>query len=247
MVLTTRKRDISKLRSTIKNIVIAGSILMVIIYSWTYFSRLFSGESMVKAKIIHLNEQIVTDKIITESEVKARVEKEFTYNTYANVDKTYIKLGQRVKSGQLLMRLQSDDADKTLKTTHKKYIESTEKLKDLENTYNTTKLLYQKDLASQESVITSKRDFNRYKKDTYTSSVTNYEDAKEAIDQLKIIAPFSGWITDQKKFDGDLVVKNEHILTLSKISDLYARFYVSKIYAERLSHNMKINYFSRSN
>ena len=247
MVVSTRKRDMRKMKENIRNIVITGLVLLTVYYGWSYFSRLFSGDSIVKAKLIQLKTHVITDKIITESEVKARTEKEFTYNTYATVDKSFIKVGQQVTKGKLLIQLQSDEADKKLKASRKKYTVSTEKLKNLENVYNTARLLYQKDLSSQESVITAKRKYERFRKDTYTSHTTEYEDAKDAISRLKITAPFSGWITDQKKFDGDLIVKNEHILTLSKLSDLYARFYVSKMYAEKLSPHMKITYFSRSN
>ncbi len=221
-------------------------LLLLAYWAWKSYGNMLTGDGVIEGNIARPTTKLVTSKIVTECEIKARVAKEYSYPEIAKIEKFNFQVGSPVKKGDLLVTLSSDAITQKYAAAQKDLSEAKGTLASMREDVRSSKLLYQKDLESQSSFIDKKKSMEKYENEKYRQTIAAFEQAANDREKLRIYSVFDGFITEQSKFDGDLVVKDEPILTVSKIEDLYSRFYISKIYRNNIREGMYVTYYNSS-
>lgn len=228
-----------------KRIILSASLIMIFIVYMVLknFVGLFTGREVIEGYLVSVKNKKIISKIIAVAEVQAREKRSPTFSGYGKVKKISVKVGTKVKPGDHLVSIESTDVERKYKTYHSKLKEVKTKLKERKDTYHNTLILYKKDLASQSKVLKTKNDYFKYKAETYTNALNKFKEAEQEIKNLKIYSKLGGYVTEVNRYQGDMLVKNEPILVITKLDDLFARFYVSKAYRNKLKKNMIANYY----
>lgn len=223
-----------------------GIVILLLYWAWKSYGNMLTGDGVIEGNMAHPTSKVVTNKIVTECEIKARVSKEYAYPEIAKIEKFSYQVGTQVKKGDLLVRLSSDAINQKYAAAQKDLAEVKGTLAGMKEDVRSSKLLYQKDLESQSSFIDKKKSLDKFENEKYRQATAAFEAAANDMQKLNIYSEFDGYITEQSKFDGDMVVKDEPIITVSKVEDLYARFYVSKIYRNNIRDGMMVTYYNTS-
>lgn len=243
-VVQTRKTKIQRFLKKIIKWSSWAALIFVAYWAWKSYGNMLTGDGVIEGNIVHPANKVVTNKIVTECEIKARTSKDYAYPEIAKIEKFNVQVGTQVKKGDLLVTLSSDAINQKFTSAQKDLAEAKSTLAAMQEDVRASKLLYQKDLESQSSFLDKKKSLDKFENEKYRQSIAAYEQAANDREKLRIYADFDGYVTEQNKFDGDLVVKDEAILTVSKIEDLFSRFYVSKIYRNNIKEGMIVTYYS---
>lgn len=203
-----------------------------------------SGKDVIEGVAARVEHRDVASVIIGTSEIKARVYEDYKSPAMSTVKRMLVKVGQKVEADTVLAELESQDARTRYETAIKDMAKAKTTLKDSQEKYSAAVMLYKKDLTSQEQVLEARKNLLQYKNETYTDTVKKLEQATKDYHALRILANFSGYVTEIAKQEGDLAPKDETIITVTKLEEFYARFFVSKIFRDRLKEGLPVEFFS---
>lgn len=143
------------------------------------------------------------------------------------VEKIAVKNGQLVKQGQLLFRLDNNQAKAKLSVQQVALAEAKATLKRYQK-------LYQKNLISKQS-------FNEYMA-TYKEDVAKAKSSKAVLQYKAVIAPFNGYVEYRQVNLGDYVKAGQPLIRLVDTQDLYVGYALPSKYSAlvKLGQSVKI-------
>ncbi|WP_319381363.1 efflux RND transporter periplasmic adaptor subunit [Thiomicrorhabdus sp.] len=133
--------------------------------------------------------------------------------TYGKVQQILYLEGSRVEKGQLLLKLSIEDRAVKLKRAQAKTLET-------KNKYQATRDLKKKGFSAQTSLDALLA--------TYEAAKAEENILRQEIDQLKVRAPFSGVISEQKVELGDYIFKGNELYELIDTHSMVASVAVSQ-------------------
>lgn len=138
----------------------------------------------------------------------------------AQIEKIYVKKGERVSAGQLLVQLNDDVILNS--------VAQLEKALDLTTTlYEKQKRLWEKEIGSEVEFLTAKN--------SKESLESQLKSAKGQLKMTKITAPFDGIIDEIFHKEGELAVPGYQVLQLVNLNRLYVNADISESYLSKIS------------
>lgn len=170
----------------------------------------------------------------------------------------FVTEGQNVKKGDILGRLEGKELDAKLKTVNASLKEAQEQYTLAQKTYTRIKTLYEDGIIPKQQY-----DETEYKYNASLQKVNAVQGQKNEImayyDELTIVAPIDGEVTQIISNPGELVATGYPIITLLDLNDMWAVFNIRedllnnfhkdkdiKIYVPALKNtfDMKITYIA---
>ncbi len=120
------------------------------------------------------------------------------------IEGVFFDINGRVKKGDVLAVIEPDQFKTQLKEAQAKYNKASAELKLNKDSFNSDKVLYQKNLISKQEYKTSK---TRYQSALalFQEATTNIESARQNLDKTKIRAPISGTVMSKNVSTGQMV------------------------------------------
>lgn len=137
-----------------------------------------------------------------------------------------ITAGQRVKQGEVLLELDSKDADLAVKVARNKLVEA-KRLSDRAD------VLRNKKITAQANVDDAKNLYNRAR--------IELDQAKEALSKRRVIAPFDGIVGIPKVELGDRITATTELITLDDRREILIEFEVPELYMTRISLGQQVS------
>lgn len=135
------------------------------------------------------------------------------------------RAGDRVKNGEVILRLDNSDAKLAVEVAKTALLEA-------ERLSNRAATLRGKKITSQANVDDAKNRFNRAK--------LELDQAEEMLSKRTVIAPFDGILGIPKVELGDRVTSATEIITLDDRSEILIEFEVPELYLARISLGQKV-------
>ncbi|HAR63755.1 MAG: hypothetical protein DKM50_01170 [Candidatus Margulisiibacteriota bacterium] len=218
-------------------------IVFILIKTGLSHRYLFSSGSTVDGKVTRLERHDVVSNIITSCEIIPRTQQELKIAGNGIVKKIHVNVGNKVKKGTLLAEMESKDIYGELSIATGMLNKASRELAIKKNYYDSAKIKYKKDLISLKEVIEAKQDLKSTEEDSFQSAQNKYSEVMKKISTLKLYSDISGYVTQVNKSEGDLAIADEPVIVITKLDDLYARFYVSDLYQGKIKENMNVRFF----
>lgn len=138
----------------------------------------------------------------------------------------HVSEGQRVKKGQLLVSLNTDVTEKSIKEV-KTSLELTEKL------YEKQKELWDQEIGTEVQFLQSKS--------AYESTLARLETLEEQLDMARVKAPFSGIVENIMVKEGELAMPGGRLLHLVNLSNLKIKARISENYLNSIHPGDKVD------
>ena len=241
---TKKKNFLKRFFSKSRYFILGALAFFLLYFFWTKFGYILKGQGIIEGKAVTITQRQVVNNLEISAEIKPHITKTYTAFAFSTVENVPVKAGQYVKKGDLLIQLSSDDLNRALKIAESAYRSAKDRLNTAQTDYESTKLLYLKNLESQNKVLSSKQKYEKYLNEDFPKVKQAYEDAVNNIAELSISATITGFVTEVNKFKGDLVPKNDPLITVSQLTGLYARFYISQFYLGKFKSGTKVNFYA---
>ncbi|MBT7088249.1 biotin/lipoyl-binding protein, partial [bacterium] len=204
---TKKKNFLKRFFSKYRYFILGALAFFLLYFFWTKFGYILKGQGIIEGKAVTITQRQVVNNLEISAEIKPHITKTYTAFAFSTVENLPVKAGQYVKKGDLLIQLSSDDLNRALKTAESAYRSAKDKLNALQVEYESTKLLYLKNLESQNKVLRTKQQYEKYLNEDFPKVKQSYDDAINNEEELSIKATISGFVTEVNKFKGDLVPK----------------------------------------
>lgn len=154
----------------------------------------------------------------------------------------FVTEGQSVKKGDILGRLEGKELDAKLKTVNAALKEAQEQYQLAEKTYNRIKTLYDDGIVPKQQF-----DETEYKYNASLQKINAVQGQKNEImayyDELTIVAPIDGEITQIISNPGELVATGYPIITLLDINDMWVVFNIREDLLNDLQKDKEIKVY----
>ncbi|MEM1222781.1 MAG: efflux RND transporter periplasmic adaptor subunit [Verrucomicrobiota bacterium] len=130
----------------------------------------------------------------------------------ARVDKLFVREGDQVESGQLLVRLYSE-----MERLEAKRAEAAVEKREFE--YKSSKNLFDEKVISEDEALESRIELDLAK--------LTHAMAEERVALRQLKAPISGVVVERIREEGEMVRQSEPVLVLVNIEQVYVQFYVN--------------------
>lgn len=137
-----------------------------------------------------------------------------------------VTAGQRVKQGEVLLELDSKDANLAVKVARNKLVEA-KRLSDRAD------VLRNKKITAQANVDDAKNLYNRAR--------IELDQAKEALSKRRVIAPFDGIVGIPKVESGDRITTTTELITLDDRREILIEFAVPELYMTRIKLGQQVS------
>ena len=154
----------------------------------------------------------------------------------------FVTEGQNVKKGDILGRLEGKELDAKLKTVNAALKEAKDQYDFAQKTYNRIKTLYEDGIVPKQQY-----DETQYKYNASLQKVNAVQGQKNEImayyDELTIVAPIDGEVTQIISNPGELVATGYPIITLLDLTDMWAVFNIREDLLNELQKDKTIKVF----
>ncbi len=215
-------------------------------------------------KSLELNEQSLDNIKNYNGELKPKIEMKIVTSTGGDVEEVYFKNGDRVKKGEVIVKLFNADVEAG-------FYEAQGQLLKAKSTYSTEKISFEKNKKLYEREIISENDYlsvkNRYESAQGDLKIAegNFIKAKDDYDKLKVVSKIDGVITDLYLKKYEKVPSGTEIVTVIDNSQMEvdiaidgsdikysklgneAEIYVEELGEKRIGKVTEINLSSDSN
>lgn len=188
-----------------KVFIIVGVIILVIVI---VVLNLVQKEQGKEVEVVIVKKGDIVSKVTASGELRAKSQVDISAETIGRIKEVYVKEGDDVKKGDLLIELDDVNADATRKLAQAQLYQA-------EQNYRRGRELFEKELISQES----------YEKIQlgYETARAQYEQALDTYQKTKIFAPISGKVIKLNVEEGETAVMgtmNYQGTVLMTIADL---------------------------
>lgn len=174
---------------------------------------------------VTVKDQKIYEPIEALGNLKANENVEITSSVTEKIDKILFKSGQEVKTGEILVQLNNAFEKAELKSAEAEMLKA--------------KLAYDRANSLQKTKAVSKATLQE-RLANFEKAQANVTEINAKLDDLKIVAPFSGVLGIKKLSPGALVKPGDVIITLTDIDKIKVSFDVPSIYLSDLKIGEKI-------
>ncbi len=161
------------------------------------------------------------------------------------VNKINVKVGDKVKKGQLLIQINSSDINAKNAQVSAGIIEASAALKNTETNYHRYKVLFESNSASQKEMDDITAQYTMSKAQLVAAKARKNE-VNALLSYTNIRAPFSGVITNSYVKKGDMARPGSPLISLEQGSKHEVNTMVSENIIGRISKNMKVDILLKS-
>ena len=173
-----------------------------------------------------MEEQPFSHHIFLSGKVEANEEAWISPETNGQIKKIYIKEGQRVSTGQLLVTLNTDITEKSIK--------------EVETNLELQKKLFEKQKDLWEQNIGTEVQYLQAKT-AYESTEARLSTLKEQLEMARIKAPFNGFVESIPVKEGELAMPGTRLLYMVNLKNLKVTANVSENYLNTVKKGEEVD------
>ncbi len=209
---------------------------------WHFVRPMVVGDARITGKAEAIQPRVVVNELIYTCDIQSNREKSYRQSSSGTVVKQGAKLGDYVEAGKFLVQVDSTSLKEEQSVTRENLGKLQRDLAAKKKLLTSARTLYERDLGSQQAVVDAKTAYAGIM-DEINRTKRKLAESSGAVKSLTITAQFSGYITDQMAFVGDMVSNDQVIFVESDLDDLYARFFVSNKYKGLLRAGLPVQYY----
>lgn len=230
-------------RFKIKQIFFILIIVIICIFVWKKTTLFLNSARVIEGDLGTLQNKVVTEQIISACEIKPRIFEEYRVNSKGKLLDIPVRVGQKVNVGDLLAVIDGPDVKDEYRRAQDNYAMAQAEYAKLVSLYEHNKLLYEKDIISQDKLLKTKEDYQNFQIDKLKISRQDLEKAALSVKNLDVYSKISGYIVEQFKYKNDIVLNGDSLFVIAQDQELYARFYISPIFREKIKLGLPVYFY----
>ena len=199
----------------------------------------------ITATIATVGKQSNTDFISSTGKIAAVNSASISTRTMGFVNSISVKVGDKVRKGQLLLQLNSSDITAKNAQITANILEATAALSNTEKNYNRYASLFKSNSASQKEMDDITLQYN-ISKARLSAVKSKQSEVNSMLAYTKIKAPFSGIITNTYIKNGELASPGRPLIHLENPDNYEVNTMVSESNIGKITKNMKVDVLLKS-